>query len=176
MNLPHYYSITASDFIELRYGLAMLCTRSQRVPFGAKVLLVLTTSSWDQDATTRLDPENSARVKRMLGTGWWIRRAYQRNYVLWRNGHIMRNTRLPILVLPQPASTVREDEAVAFLSAELVRAELRVAGIFPPYTAELEDRIEDAMNSSLASRGEPGSAWQLRACAEKKFTFRRFDA
>jgi hypothetical protein len=107
------------------------------LPFGLLVLLALTTSPWHPDE--RVHASVAALASRMVASGWTIRCAYPRNYLLWHRDRSQSESCLPLLVLPRVFGNVTDLEINVFLATELFAAEHRVRSpVSPLDTAALD--------------------------------------
>ena len=119
------------------------------LPFRLRLLLMLTTSAWDADE--RVHPAVAALAGRIAESGWTIRSAYPRNYLLWRRGRIHTETGLPLLVLPRMFGGLSRLEVNVFLATELFVAQHRVLDGSAPFdTAKLDLFCERLSDSGLA--------------------------
>lgn len=96
------------------------------LPLSGRILLLMSTTRWR--APSWLDPAIRARLAELAAAGWTIRLAAPRNYMLWRLGRTLNDTRLPVLVLPLDNGRLDPVSRNLFIAAEIVRAEARVAG------------------------------------------------
>jgi hypothetical protein len=96
------------------------------VPVTTWILLLLTTSRWKRDL--RVEDFIDHLLQRLVNEGWTVRTAHRRNYLLWRHGRTLRETQLPILVLPSFPAGLAAHEANLLLASEYLRALNRVSG------------------------------------------------
>ena len=96
----------------------------RRLSWPTKLLLVLTTTSWKPDP--RLSSWFNAQVEDMRASGWTVRRAQQRNHLLWRNGATVRLAKHRLVVLPSGGHLQTTAELELLLAFELVTAKMRL--------------------------------------------------
>lgn len=98
-----------------------VCHPDRRVPFGVRWLAYLSTSRWRSNYPVH--PNVAACAARMETDGWMIRGAWARNYLLWRNGRTIRETQLPLLILPLAYGRLSTLQINVFLTVEMMEAE-----------------------------------------------------
>lgn len=107
-----------------------------RLTLGAKSLLILTTSAWRPDEL--VSKKVGLQAERLLQTGWWIRLATPRNYLLWRQYLDSGGKNLPVVVLVHPVSTLTVAELNVMYASELFEAENRIATRTETATADIQ--------------------------------------
>ena len=122
-------------------------------PF-ARLLLTLTTSSWQPPIG--LGRRLTDHLGNLELSGWTLRQALLRNYLLWRHGRQQASGQ-PILVLPQFAERAPRGPVAVLVLADLMVAERRATR--QPLRAGL---IERQRALALAEAGlEPAEVAEL---------------
>ncbi|MCE7030158.1 hypothetical protein [Jiella avicenniae] len=116
---------------------------------GGRLLLSLTTTPWKPDRP--VDPTVARLAAGMAETGWRIRSAEPRNYLLWHCGRTLTQTRCRLVVLPRRFGRLSRVEIDVFLFAELAAARWRVSHDTAPLSSAARE-ARDTCCRAIASR------------------------
>lgn len=127
--------------------------REVRNGFLRRVLVTMTTQPWRRDETPVL-ARTSKWLTTLKGTGWVIRAASARNFIVWRS-RVMHGDTAGVIVLPAPQHVPMTAEERTTLVVDMLSTDFETVDLLP--------LIEEIGDSEAFSQTFRSAEWRLQS-------------
>jgi hypothetical protein len=117
-----------------------------------RALLHLTTQRW-RSGRRYLPPLQASQFEPFERAGWLIRVATPRNFVLWRNSRLLRNSAMAVAVLPDRAAELGTEAYTLLCMQEFLRRIAKQALVLrglPPCLSDTPPMVAHLRSEALA--------------------------